>query len=56
MTRGIKRSCFWAGLVVLGAIVGGGSQARAVGIGIVVTSGMTQPIGDPLYDYIIDDH
>ena len=52
MIRRIKRYCFLAGLVMLGASSVGGRQAQAKGV--VITSGHTQQIGDPLYDYIFD--
>ena len=52
MKRGINRRCLLAGLAILGSVLAGGSEALAKGI--VVTSGHTQQIGDPLYDYIFD--
>ena len=52
MIRGIKRYWFLAGLVMLVASSVGGRQARAKGI--VITSGKTEQIGDPLYDYIFN--
>ena len=51
MRREIKRGWLWAGLALVVTFTGSHvAQAK----GIVVTSGNTQPIGDPLYNYIFD--
>lgn len=52
MRREIKRGWLWAGLALVGVTFTGGHVAQAKGI--VVTSGKTQSIGDPLYNYIFD--
>jgi hypothetical protein len=52
MVQKFKRYGFLVSLVVLGVTFAGENQARAKGI--VITTGSTQPIGDPLYNYIFD--
>ncbi|MGP0069381.1 MAG: PEP-CTERM sorting domain-containing protein [Isosphaeraceae bacterium] len=49
MRRGIQRSWLLAGLAVFGTMVVVEGEARAKGI--VVTSGSTQSVGDPFYEY-----
>ena len=52
MRRGIKTAWVVAGLAVLGAMIAGGREARAKGI--VISTGVTQPVGDPFYEYVFD--
>jgi hypothetical protein len=53
MTRRIRGVSILAGLAVLGAVLTCGREAQAgTAKGIVVTSGGTMQIGDPLYEYV----
>jgi hypothetical protein len=54
MRRRINRAWIPAALALMGAMIAGEREVQSAPVGIVITSGVTEPVGDPQFQYAFD--
>lgn len=54
MRRRVNRAWITAALALIGAIIAGEREVQAAPVGIIIKTGVTQPVGDPFFEYVFD--